>query len=376
MKKIAIINQDSGYLMIDLANAFVERGFDVLLITGRLATRSTPLNEKVQLYRIKEYNRETTLSRLWSWLRAFIQIWWIIASKHRNAHLWIVSNPPLNSFLPFSLPNNYSFWIFDIYPDILWNEGFIKKNNPLSKLWILANKVVFRKAKHVFTLTQEMKDVLSFYTSANKINILPIWTDNVVLKPIPKSENPFIEKHGLKDKFIVLYSGNLGLSHHLEVIPQIASLIHNPDILFLIIGHGKAWNVLESMIKDKNLVNCLMLPRVPSEELPFSLASADLALVSTGSGAANLSIPSKTFNYMSVGAPLLSLSPKNSALSNLVTNHKIGKNFNHDDLTGIAGFIEKMYLKEADYLEYSTNSLQLSYSFSFNSQFIEKYGYV
>lgn len=38
-KSIVIINQDSGYLMIDIANAYVNEGFWVTLVTGRLVKR-------------------------------------------------------------------------------------------------------------------------------------------------------------------------------------------------------------------------------------------------------------------------------------------------------------------------------------------------
>ena len=59
------------------------------------------------------------------------------------------------------------------------------------------------------------------------------------LSRIRKTENPFILKHNLLDKFVVMYSGNIGFTHNVESIIEIAEEIkENEDIIFLIIGEG------------------------------------------------------------------------------------------------------------------------------------------
>ena len=93
-KVVVIINQDSGYLMIDIANAFFAKEFDVHLITGRLVERNNPLNEKIKVTKIIRYQRDSTLKRLGTWLIGFFQILFQILLKHRKKKLLLVFFPP------------------------------------------------------------------------------------------------------------------------------------------------------------------------------------------------------------------------------------------------------------------------------------------
>ena len=357
-KKVTIINQDSGYLMIDIANAFADAGHEVSLITGRLVERSTKLNTRVKLSRIIRYQRRKPFQRIFTWLWGFLQILFKVVFSHRKSHLFIVTNPPFAPFLPLLIKNPFSLLIFDIYPDALWQNGKASPKAFWVRAWQKANRKVLARAERVFTLTDSMRQALSRYVSAEKVEVVPVWTDSHFLKPIPPAENPFIKKHGLQGRFIVLYSGNLGFTHKVEVLPDLAAKVNDPRVVFLIIGDGDRKTQLEKKILEVGLKNCLLLPWQPVEELPYSLASASLAVVSSGSGAAQLSIPSKAFNFMSVGAPLLCLSPKGSELEKLVIRHNNGQCFPHEQLDDIAAYILSLLDNEAFRMELSGNSLK------------------
>ena len=97
MKKILIINQDSGYLMIDIANAYLKKGYIVDLIEGRLVQRNIKLDENVKWSKIISYNRSGNFKRIYTWLVATIQIVFKIWFYCRDYELFIVSNPPFVS---------------------------------------------------------------------------------------------------------------------------------------------------------------------------------------------------------------------------------------------------------------------------------------
>lgn len=359
MKKVVFINQDSGYLMIDIINAHVEAGYICTLITGRLVERNNKLQPSVHLDKIIRYNRGTPVRRVSTWVWATVQILFKILLKHRNDHLFIVSNPPLAPLLPLFIKNPFSLYIFDIYPDALVDNRKAGANRFYIRMWLKFNRKVFARAARIFTLTNAMRDKLSAYTGKT-IDVIPVWSDNTYLKPIPCQENSFIKEHGLSGKFVVLYSGNLGFTHHTEVIAEIAARITNPAVMFLFIGEGDGKERLSAKISSLKLTNCMLLPWQPPENLPYSLASASLGIVSLGSNSASLSIPSKTFNLMSVGAPLLCLAPLGSELEKLVKNHGNGKCFDHDQVDDIVGYINKLATDGA-YRQYlSANSLKAS----------------
>ena len=366
-KTIVYINQHSGYLMIDIINAYVAAGYLCFLITGRLVERNTPLHPSVRIERIVKYNRTTTTKRLLTWAVGFIQIWIKVGFKFRNDHLFIVSNPPLAPLLPIMVKNHFKLLIFDIYPDALSELGYLSENSFIIRWWKLANMRVFTRAGTVFTITESMKEVLQRYAGSNLITVVPVWTDNTFLKPIDRSENSFIKRHKLSGKFVVLYSGNIGLSGDVDVLIDVAEKIRRDDIIFLIIGEGAKKQMIREKAKKLDLKNVLFLPWQPVSELPFSLSSASLAVISLGSRASKLAVPSKLYNFLSVGAPLLCTSARGSEVENLVKKYNCGRCFEPDDVAGIVNFIFEVAGNNELHDLYRENSLKASEYFNISN---------
>jgi glycosyltransferase involved in cell wall biosynthesis len=357
-KKIVIINQDSGYMMIDLANMFDDQGWSVTLITGRLVKRNTGLNKSITISKIMRYNRKNILFRIITWSIAFLQLFFLLAFKYRKHKLFIVSNPPLAVFLPLFFNRSFDILIYDVYPDILCDAGYIKRNSWLVRCWDKANRKVFARAGRIFTITDGMKEILRKYTGDKHIEVVPIWTDNTFLKPLPKEENPFVREHNLKGKFIVMYSGNLGLTHCVEIIPEIACKMRNPSVEFVIIGEGEKKKLLQEKIAQYQLKNIILLPRQPVIHLPYSLSAADIAIITLSRGASNLSIPSKTFDFMAAGAALLCIAHPVSELTMIVKKYNNGKAFEESQLKEIIEFIENLANNNSLLMLYKQNSVE------------------
>jgi glycosyltransferase involved in cell wall biosynthesis len=335
-----IINQDSGYLTIDIANRLVSDHGSCTLITGRLVQRSTPLHEDVAVHRIMKYNRRDTVLRLISWGVASMQILMLLKFRYRREHLLVVSNPPFAPLLTRLVRNPYSLLIFDVYPEAFIQYGFLSAGSWIARRWQAANRKVFSGAREVFTLTTGMKDLLSGYRAGRSIRVVPLWSDSASLKPVPPGENPFIARHGLQDRFVVLYSGNLGTTSNAALLADIAASIQREDILFLIIGEGKEKGKITRRIRALGLNNCLLLPWQRPEDLNYSLASAGLAVVSLDISASDLAIPSKLFDLMAVGVPVLGLTRKGSELEKIIESNDMGRCFEPHMTGRIAEFIQ------------------------------------
>jgi glycosyltransferase involved in cell wall biosynthesis len=338
-KQIVFVNQSSGYLMVDIINAFRDRYDDRVLFTGFLNPRSQQLDSGVKVEKLAQYNRSSGMKRIWTWLSAFLKSFFLIMFRYRKADLFLVSNPPLTIFLPLLLRNRYSLLVYDIYPDALVAQGMLGKDSVLIKVWERVNRRVMRKAKMVYTITEGMKQVLCAYVPAEKVEVVPVWSDSEFLKPVPRAENVFIAENKLDGKFLVIYSGNLGKTHSVEVITEIAARIKRDDVLFLIIGDGDKKLMLEERIREKQLNNCIMMPWQETKLLPHSLSAADLAVVTLGRDGSNHSIPSKVFSLMSVGAPVLCIADPASELAHLLSAYGIGETYIDTDLDGIVNYI-------------------------------------
>lgn len=331
--KIVVINQTSGYLMQDIVTAFAEQYEEVVLLA------SWPL-KGVETDRIIAFDRRSSARKLWTWIVATVQIWWRVVRKYRDDELFIVSNPPSAPLLPLLFRNRFSLLIFDIYPDVLVNQRKLNKNHFVIHWWQNANQKVYAKAERVFTISEGMKDCLCQYVEADKIKVMPLWPNNALIRKIEKSENPFIKEHDLEGKFIVLYSGNLGSTHRVEVLIDVAQKVK--DAIFLIVGQGAKMELIVERIKKEHCENVIQLPRQPMERLSEVLSAADIAVVTLDTSASQMSVPSKTFNLMAVGVPLMCIASPESELGRLVRKSEMGRVFLPDDIDGMASFVNEM----------------------------------
>jgi len=361
---IVFINQSSGYLMIDIVNAFEDIFDERVLMAGSLNMRNKPLHDEVKLEKLVPYKRNSSLNRLFTLPWSFIQALFLVKFKYRNAHLFLVTNPPFTTLLPLFCKNPFYLLIYDIYPDALVEFNYIPKNSIVVNLWKKANEIIFPRAIRIFTLTDGMKSVLQKYSGNKEVEIIPIWTDNEFLKPVDKTQNHFVKKNSFQDKFVVLYSGNINSSQNIEVIVELATMMQRKDLIFVIIGQGNRRDKIYKMINSLNITNCFLLPWQETNDFPYAIAAADLAIISLGKGASQLAIPSKFYNFLSVGAPMLCMTNSDSDLSKLVSKYDVGKCFEPEMKQEMKEYIEYLIEYPVYREELCQNSLDASRDFT------------
>jgi glycosyltransferase involved in cell wall biosynthesis len=167
----------------------------------------------------------------------------------------------------------------------------------------------------------------------------------------------------LEDKFLVMYSGNLGHAHPVEALVEVAAATSDQDILFVIIGEGNKKDLIHGRIKQYELSNCIVLPLQEVAMLPHSLAAANLGVVTLGKEASALSVPSKTFNLMSAGVPILGIASPGSELSVLVKQFELGQCFSDNDIAAMIGFIQRVKSDTVYREKLIKNALSASKSF-------------
>jgi len=107
-----------------------------------------------------------------------------------------------------------------------------------------------------------------------------------------------------------------------------------------------------------------MLPFQPESELLFSLSGSDLSVIILNEKSTNISVPSKTYNLLAVGSPLLCITSPESELAELVRKYNNGKTFEASDIEGIVQFILEMNQDKEILQQYSKNSLKASSDFT------------
>ena len=361
---IVFINQDAGYLMIDIINTYVESGYSCSLITGRLVERSNPLHSSVKISKIIRYNRNSIFKRLFTWIWATFQIIILVKIKYRKSKLFIVSNPPLAPLVPLLAGNSYRIIIFDIYPDAIIDSGLSSQRSFLMRLWKNANSKAFKGAERIFTITDSMQEVLQNYAGNKPVEVIPMWTDNRFLRRVEPLDNPFLKNHNLEGKFVVLYSGNIGITGQVDTLLEIAEGFRRQDIAFLFIGEGAKKRWLEKRVTELALANVIILPWQPAKELAFSLSSASLAVVGIDQKASRLAMPSKLLSYLSVGAPVLCLADVETDLAKFVSKYRVGYTFSPSQKKETTRLIEWLMNNPDECRQLSRNALIASGEFT------------
>lgn len=364
VRKIVFINQATGYLTIDIINEFARECKEVALITGSIRIQNTGLNPAVKISRILKYNRGNNFRKAASWLIGTIQISFLLMFRYRDFDKFFFSIPPTAYLMGLYFRSSFSIVIYDLYPEALKANGFSEKGI-LYKWWSKKNEIVFAKAHKIFTLSENMKSRLLVYSEKTDVRVISNWSAFSNFVPIRKDQNRILKREGWSGKFIIQYSGNIGVTHNVETIVEAAeALSHHKDMEFQIIGRGERSNTVRAVIENKGLTNCRLLPFRKDEELYESLCAADLAVITLDNKTSDISMPSKLYNIMAAGLPVMAIAPLTSAISGFIPEYQVGKAFEKRDLKGICEYILELKNNQVLREKLSANALAASRNFT------------
>ena len=370
-KKITLLNQVTGPLFIDIANEYAKKYDEVILITGALEPTYADLDKKVKVIYKIAYKRNKSYQRIFTWLIFYLQTYFYFFLKKNIDEVLIVTNPPILPFLGsnFFLKRkiNFSVLIYDVYPDALSNFGYIKETSFLYKFWDKITKKSYSNAKELITISSVMKKVVSRNISEDKIKVIYPWVDTSFIRPIQKGENWFIEKNNLSTKKVILYSGNMGETHDLLTPLKVAKELSetHKNFHFLFIGDGVQKKRLLDYTDEHNIKNVTFLPYQDASVLPFSFAAADFSIVSLGTGAEGLSVPSKTFYSLAAGAAIIAISEKGSEIEQLISKNNCGISIEPNKVNLMKEFL--INTSELDLEKKKINARSLSKQFTVNN---------
>ncbi|MHB8095525.1 MAG: glycosyltransferase family 4 protein [Candidatus Aminicenantales bacterium] len=341
-------------LMNELAGYLASKGRDVEVVATLPRKRTAELKrglcirKRTEGFLIKRFWTNTgthPLSRLLAWN---IYTFWTLVNmlSLRKGDVIFLRTPPLQLGLTGFLAGKIRgasilLNVQDIHPDLSIQSGILR-NSLAIKFAQALEKWVYRISDHIVVIGEGFRrNLLDKGVPAEKMTILPNWVDTDFLKPLPK-DNPVARKYGLQDKFVVMYSGTISISSNLaleRVLEAAGRLKEDKDVLIVIVGEGLKKESLLEKARGLGLDNVKFLPFQPYEDLPNLLASSDVLLVPLDSEKSQLSVPSKLYNFLAAGRPILGLATPESEVAALIRETDCGAAVPPDDLAGIADTI-------------------------------------
>ncbi len=336
-------DNQTGYYLTRIAEGLVD-DFDVRVICGQpnYAARGTKAAKR-EIHRGVDIQRvwATTLDknilpfRLLNMLTLGISMFLkSIVEISRGETVLVVSAPPS---LPFGTAlaakmrrAEYSLIIQDKYPEILIAVGKSKPDSIFIKILNNLNRRLYDGAEKIIVVGRDMKRlVVSQMSGAEdrgaKIAVIQNWAALEEVVPQPRSENPLLEELGLKEKFVFLYAGNMGHPQDLESIVECAEKLKTDERFhFLFIGSGAKRKWLEREVDGKSLVNVTILAPRPRGEQTMFLNACDVGLVPLVRRMCGVAMPSRTYNFLAAGKPILALTDEKSEVATVIEEDRVG----------------------------------------------------
>lgn len=378
-KKVLIVSQVIPQWYVDVLTHSLGESVDIDIITGSEIRGKNVIASP-------PHNAQSFKSRIVCWIKHLVFIKkWMRKNKDRHYDLiFAISNPPINSYIGLMLKRQYKapfvYMNWDLYPQVI--EYGIK--NPVVKcvcgIWHKWNRRNYPKIDRMLTIGKIMAETMNKGVDRNiPITVLPISVDMNLLHPVCKENNPFSQKYDLTDKFVVLYSGKMGMGHNIEIILEASSLLADvEDIRFVFIGDGPKYTVVQQFISEHKSRNVLLLPLQPNEIFPYSMACGDIGIVSQEASMAHLFMPSKTYSMMACEEAIIGICSGHDDLHSLITDHDIGVSMTDTNAKTLASIIKQLYDNSNQLNQYKSNArkvvkqfysievMQKSYSKLFN----------
>ena len=330
----------TAYFLTKIAESLAET-YNIKVISGPATNffraETCPKHElinKVEIFRCRGTNFDKDL--FWGRLvnlvtRSATILWMSLLLCQRGDTILVVTNPPLLPFVTLLVKwfkgCNFVLLIHDVYPEVLVKTGLCRPSSAIVRIVQLANQVLYNQSHKIITLGRDMTQLVQAKVpgSGNKIYCIPNWAENEIVSPAEKASNELLQELGITTRFIVLYAGNMGRTHGIDYLAEAAkSLEGNTQIHFVVIGFGTKRVWLEEYVKHQKLENISICSFRPPSEKTISLNACDIALISFIPGMAGVSVPSRMYNQMAAGKPIIALTDDWSELAEVVREEEIG----------------------------------------------------
>ena len=344
----------TGQILQDLAEGMTEE-FDVTVIctvpsyTGKIAEEYKGKKffwERIGDVRIlrvpvPEFTKSSKKSRIKNLLAYYIGARKATGMVGKQDYVFAISQPPIMGGMlgvhgKKTLGAKLIYCIQDFNPEQIMATGYLRFKAILkAAMWL--DKRSCRKSDLVVTVGRDLCENLEHRfrgkTVPNHI-MINNWIDEKQIRPLPKDDpdvTAFRNRFDLDGKFVIMYSGNIGLYYDLEGLFRVIESVRNlktrdgRDVVFAFVGEGSVLGKLKDYQQAHQMENVVFIPYQKKERLVYSLNAADVHWCVNARGIKGVSCPSKFYGIAGVGKPVLAVLETRSEIELLITHTGCGK---------------------------------------------------
>lgn len=310
--------------------------------------------------RVPEFDKNKPLSRIRNILSYFFSAIKATRQVGDQDYIYAISQPPILGGVLGIIGKRAKkakliYNIQDFNPEQMIAVSFVK-TWIAKKIMMHIDKRSCRKADKIVVVGRDMVETLKYRFGNNVPSYTYInnWINEKEIIPLSEDDGrvqQFKKEHGLAGKFVIMYSGNIGLYYDLlELERVIASFKDQKDVVFAFVGQGSVLTDMEKYKHDNNLDNIVFIPYQAKEELVYSLNAADVHFVVNAKGIKGVSVPSKIYGVMAAAKPVLGILEEGTEARMIIEESGCGKVADPGDYNAIAETIQ-YYIDNKDSLE-------------------------
>ena len=356
----------TGYYVTEIAEYLAAKGLDVGVITSNNTYYNSDVSSSLEkehyhgvgIYRKvhKQINKDDNIKRVLRLLSLSFSFFWMSLRRiKKGEHVIILTNPAFFLlFMPivrFFTGCKYHILVHDIFPENLSSLGKVNQKGLIYRLLKEIFDKAYSKADSLISIGQDMSSVLESKTrGGTPVELITNWADVDEVTPMAKEDTETY--NGIKEfaegRVLFQFAGNLGKAQGLDNLMKAISNVESDDARFLFVGAGAKLEDINAFAKHNE--KTISLGFVSRSKQNDFLNACDIGIVTLADGMYGLGVPSKSYNIMATGRPILYIGEEDSEIAICIKKYDIGWVVRPDDPIALKEQIETI-LKERDTLE-------------------------
>lgn len=316
----------------------------------------------VDIYRVRStrFGRHWLPGRLLDYLTFYLSCWWRVRQLTDQDTIVVAkTDPPMLSILltgtVIRKGGKMVNWLQDVFPEVAAALGVRGLSGALGNKLKQWRDKSLKKAQNNVVLGKCMREYF-LKRGISQTTVIPNWSNAESITPKTSESTPLRRQWRLTGKFVVMYSGNMGRGHPLEVVVGAAQRLKDKPVEFLWVGDGpkRAW--LKQQAQQLGLTNMTFQPYQPREALGDSLAVGDIHLVSLEPELEGFMVPSKYYGIAAAGRGCMYLGSANGELGRLIEKNQTGVVIDPQDEDRLVATIDEMLENQKQLQQYGRHA--------------------
>lgn len=224
----------------------------------------------------------------------------------------------------------YIYNIQDFNPEQVLAVGYTK-SKLITDAMMWFDKFSCKRSDLVITVGRDLVETVENRFKDKKVPktvMINNWIDENEIYPLDESNEKvlaFKKKYGLGGKFVIMYSGNIGLYYDLENLIKVVEKIKpgtktadGREVVFAFVGAGSVLDKLVLYVKQHHMDNVTFIPYQDKADLIYSLNAGDVHWCVNAKGIKGVSCPSKAYGIMAASKPILGVLESGSEVRCLI----------------------------------------------------------